>query len=157
MRLLPEAEVGLQVEEVASERRLRVHGDEVLADVRLEVEVVADGGVGPVPGLPEEGFVEGLELARLLRRVEERVVPVVVRAAVVLGRVRVHLVHGAGDKFRVVGQVVERRHAVPVAPAERAEGGLVGRVDAHVDALAVGVGAVCVHSRGVCRLRLGTA
>ena len=33
---------------------------------------------------------------------------------------------------------MEGRHAVAVAPAERAEGGFVGWVDGHVDALAVG-------------------
>ena len=136
-RLLPETEERGHVEGVVRKRGVSVHGGKVVPDVGVLFEVVAGRGARPVPRPPVEGFVLGLEFSCLLRRVEERVVAVVVEAAVVLGRVRVGLVRGAALEFRAVREVVERRHAVPVAPAERAEGGLLLRVDVHVDALAV--------------------
>ena len=99
VRLPPEAEERGRVEGVARKRGVAVHAGQVVADVCVFLEVVAGRGAGPVPGLPEEGFVDGLELLRLTLRVEERVVAVVVQAAVVFGGVRVRLVCGAGLKL----------------------------------------------------------
>lgn len=139
MRLLSEIEERGQVEGIVCERGAPVHRVQVVSYVRLVVEIVADRGAGPVPRAPEEGFVLGLQRLRLVSGVEERVVAVVVQAAVVLGRVRVGLVRGAALEFRVGREVVEGRHTVPVAPAERAEGGFFVWVDGHVDALAFGI------------------
>ena len=61
-RLLPEAEVRGRVEVVAGERGVLVDFGQVEANVELRLEVVADGGAGPVPRAPEEGLVERLEL-----------------------------------------------------------------------------------------------
>lgn len=144
-RLLPEMETRGHVEVVVRKWRVAVHGGEVVPDVCVVFEVVADGGAGPVPRAPEEGFVLGLEVLGLILRVEERAVAVVVQAALVRRRVGVGLVHGAGPKLGVIREVVEGHHAVAVAPAERAEGGFFLWVDVHVDALAVGTIFVSMH------------
>ena len=112
------------IEVVVRKRGVPVHVGQVVPDVRLFLEVVADRGAGPVPRAPEKGFVLRFQILGLDWCVEERVVAVVVQAAVVLGRVRVGLVHGTALEFGVVGEVVEGRHAVTVAAAECAEGGL---------------------------------
>ena len=99
VRLLPETEKRGHVEGIVRKRGVPVHAGHVVPDVYVVLEVVADRGAGPVPRFPEKGFVEGLELLRLMLRVEEGAVAVVVQAAVVLGGVRVGLVYGAALKF----------------------------------------------------------
>lgn len=128
------------------ERGLAVDHRQVLRDVCDVFEVVADGGVGPVPGAPVVLLVDGLEACSLFLGVEECVVSVVERAAVVAGRVRVDAVRGGGPAAGVCSSllalcvhVMERGDAMAVASAEVAEGFLVCEVHLHVDALAVAV------------------
>lgn len=73
----------------------------------------------------------------LVSGVEERVLSVVVETAVVLGRVGLCLVHGAGLQGCLVGNVLEGYKAMSVATAERAETGFVVEVYVDVDAFAV--------------------
>ena len=61
-----------------------------------------------------------------------------VETAVVLGRVGLRLMHGAGLQGCLVGNVLERHEAMSVATAERAEFGFVVGVYVDVDAFAVG-------------------
>jgi len=128
------------------EFRLAVDQRHVLRDVCDGFEVVADGGVGPVPGAPVELLVDGLEVCSLFLGVEERVVSVVVGTAVVVRWVWVDCVCGAGPAAGVCCSflglcvnVMERGEAMAVAAAEVAEGFLVCKVHLHVDALAVAV------------------
>ena len=76
---------------------------------------------------------------RLVSGVEERVLSVVVETAVVLGRVGICLMHGAGLQGCLVGDVVEGHQTVSVPTAERAEGGFFCGVDVDVDAFAEGL------------------
>ena len=75
---------------------------------------------------------------RLVSGVEERVLSVVEQTAVVLGRVGLRLMHGAGLQGCLVGNVLERHEAMSVATAERAEFGFVVGVYVDVDAFADG-------------------
>ena len=98
-RLLSEIEIRGYVEGVGSKRGVSMYADQVVPNVCVFVKVVADRGAGPVPRPPEEGFVLRFQILGLDWCVEERVVSVVVQAAVVFGRVRVRLVRGAALKF----------------------------------------------------------
>ena len=125
---------------------LAVDQRHVLRDVCDGFEVVADGGVGPVPGAPVNFLVECFEGFGLVLGVEEGVVSVVVGTAVVVRWVWVDCVCGAGPAAGVCCSflglcvnVMERGEAMAVTAAEVAEGFLVCKVHLHVDSLAVAV------------------